>query len=103
MSKLKDLKQKAREIKKQINQKQELADIKDFLDENEQKIVDSNNSFIDLFLAVGLEGNEETSKLRQATFMIAYIMGLIKLTHMPKEVKLNLIEQVNQAIREDKI
>jgi len=94
---------KAKEIKKNFNQRKELADIRDVLINEETKIVDSASIFFELYLKVGQKGDDETSKLRQFTFMFSFIMILIKSSGMPKEIKQNLINQLNEALAKDKI
>lgn len=98
-----DILNKAREIQKSINQKKELADIRDVLKNEETKITDSASIFFELFYKVGQKGNDETSKLRQFTFLFSFIMILIKASGMPKEVKQNLINQLNEALAKNKI
>lgn len=99
----KELLAKAKDLKAKINQKKELADIKGFLQENEKKIVELTNGFWGLFVECGKTGNNETQKLRQFTFLFAFVMILIKSSGMPKEVKQDLINQLNNALKENKI
>lgn len=95
---------KANELKKSINQRKELADIRVFLDKNKDKIVSLNLGFNDLYVEVGKEGDDKTQKLRQYTFLLSYILLLIKGAGIPeKEVKQELIKEIQNALNKNKI
>lgn len=99
-----DIINKAKEIQKKINQKKELADIRVFLDKNKDKIVSLNIGFNDLYIEVGKEGDDKTQKLRQYTFLLSYILLLIKGAGIPDStVKQELINEIQNALYKGKI
>ena len=105
MSRFKELRQKARQLKKEFkfNEKKELADITVFLKENNTELVELTASFGALYILVGNEGNFETQNLRQFTFLLSYLLALIKSSDMPKEVKIELALFLVDAIKENKV
>jgi len=91
------------EAKKLMNDKREFANIKLFLHENNDKMVALTSNFFNLYSEVGKQGNDATQKLRQFTFIFSYLMALIKVSGIPKDVKQELINELQKALNENQL
>lgn len=86
-----------------MNKVKEFADLREFLEKNKNEIIAVNTGFWDLFVECGEIGDEKTSNLRQFTFLFSFLMTLVKTSGMPKKVKLELIELLKKAVKENKV